>query len=310
MSLREKAREVKAAGEEARGDFTPTGAPLRAYKYWAQRSRNVPDKENFCHFWRVVVFWAPFMAFRNGLERLFSNAYFLGAVAVALLVAIVLAGITWGQFGTIALIVLAALYGIAGLVFGGIYASEKYDHDSWKPKPDGVDRWQWNGDIFQPEVEPVFKWVTLFTLPTSWLTFSIFSIGKRLGKDTVGLIFRGLAFTLGFGYIAFLLVIGFVQLGWWMLAVLGGIVGGLATLFGVVIGLGHLFENLRAYRKQKAAKRPAPTNDKLAEVKAPREPGKVSKFFSGIADFLVLAAQVVRVNKWKICPLVTIDDAK
>lgn len=32
-----------------------------------------------------------------------------------------------------------------------------------------------------------------------------------------------------------------------------------------------------------------------------------SKFMGGVGDFLVLIAQVIRVNKWKICPIVEID---
>ena len=32
--FRERAAEVKAAGEEARGDFTPNGVPKRMYQWW------------------------------------------------------------------------------------------------------------------------------------------------------------------------------------------------------------------------------------------------------------------------------------
>jgi hypothetical protein len=36
----------------------------------------------------------------------------------------------------------------------------------------------------------------------------------------------------------------------------------------------------------------------------------MAKIFSGIGDLVVLLAQVVRVKKWGICPLVEIDDER
>lgn len=318
MSLREKAREVKAAGEEARGDFTPTGAPKRLYKYWLDNAsrkstadlRNGTRKENFCHFWRVVVFWAPFLAFRRGVEALFSNPVFLSVLGVLAVVGIFLAGLTWTEFGAVVLIVLAILYGVAGLIFGGVYADEKWKRDKWKPYVD------WDGKVdpydTAPEIDPISKWGAILTLPASWFTFALVSIANRLDKDTKQLIANGfLALLLG-GMAVFLLIVGFVELGWAFLLVLGAIVLGFATLFGIVIGLGKFFGTLRAYNANKPVKvKPEPVvSDEPVTPKVKREPGRISKFFSGIADFLILAAQVVRVNKWKICPLVTIDDAK
>ena len=40
-----------------------------------------------------------------------------------------------------------------------------------------------------------------------------------------------------------------------------------------------------------------------------KEPGRLKKFFAGLGDFFVLAANVVRVKKWKICPLVEVPRA-
>jgi hypothetical protein len=38
-----------------------------------------------------------------------------------------------------------------------------------------------------------------------------------------------------------------------------------------------------------------------------REPGRTSRFFSGVLDFAILIGQAIRVKKWKICPIVKID---
>lgn len=60
--LRERAREIKEAGEAERGNRTPssTGWPMKFYRYWLEESNNLPpERENFCHYYRVVLFWAP-----------------------------------------------------------------------------------------------------------------------------------------------------------------------------------------------------------------------------------------------------------
>jgi len=39
-----------------------------------------------------------------------------------------------------------------------------------------------------------------------------------------------------------------------------------------------------------------------------REPGKVAKFFKSVGEFLMMFVQVIRVNKWKICPIVELEN--
>lgn len=283
MSLREKAQEVKAAGEAARGDFTPSGAPLRAYKYWAARSKNVPDRENFCHFWRVVVFWAPFMAFRRGVESMFSSPVFLGLVAAVCLVAIVLAGLTWTEFGAAALLVFVTIYACAGLVFGAVYADEKAKGRS--------ENW--------------LKWSTFATLPTSWASYSAMTVSNKLDRSTKRTVGNALLALIATAGLIAILVAGFADLGWSFLLVLLGFVLALAVFVAVIIALGNVAQSLRAYKYEKKAAAIDNDEDEPVEEKTP---GKVSQLLTSIADFLILAVQVVRVNKWKICPLVTIDE--
>lgn len=64
MTVRDKAEEIRQRGEAKRGNFSPepNSGPVKAYKYfYANSGTDEPDRENFCHFWRVVVIWAPLL---------------------------------------------------------------------------------------------------------------------------------------------------------------------------------------------------------------------------------------------------------
>jgi MFS family permease len=98
--------------------------------------------------------------------------------------------------------------------------------------------------------------------------------------------------------------------GWlntlWVVLTALGFVAGIVVLFIVLWTVGTYIEGKRALtrekQKQAAAVYIAETGD-LPPVK----PSRTSRFFSGLGDFLVLLVQVVRVKKWKICPIVEID---
>lgn len=48
-------------GAAERRDWNPeaNSAHYRVYKWWMKRSGKRPTRENFCHYWRVVLIWAP-----------------------------------------------------------------------------------------------------------------------------------------------------------------------------------------------------------------------------------------------------------
>lgn len=67
MDLSDKARDVVAEGTARRGEYDPEpgSVPYRLYQDYARRGGRVPTRENFCHFWRVVVIWAPLFWVRD-----------------------------------------------------------------------------------------------------------------------------------------------------------------------------------------------------------------------------------------------------
>jgi MFS family permease len=121
MNLREKAREIKAEGETTRGDYTPSGTPKKMYDYWLRHTKNPPEgRENFCHYGRVVLFWAPLMFVRNKVSDFVdSPAGFVTTVAVAVLAVLALV------FGPLVLIPNAwefyVIFGAAALMVGALF---------------------------------------------------------------------------------------------------------------------------------------------------------------------------------------------
>ena len=106
-NFRTKARDIKQAAEAERGNFQPTGAPLRLYNYWLERTNSKRgiavrlgvSRENFCHFWRVVAIWAPFMWFRQKADKVVTHPVFIIGFVLAAVAAVVFAGITFTEFG-------------------------------------------------------------------------------------------------------------------------------------------------------------------------------------------------------------------
>lgn len=63
--FKEKANEIYKDGVARRGHFSPDpdSAHLKAYLWWIENSQagEKPARENFCHYWRVVLIWTPLL---------------------------------------------------------------------------------------------------------------------------------------------------------------------------------------------------------------------------------------------------------
>lgn len=116
--LQEARKKRREKGEARRATFhpEPTGKPTQVYHWWASNGGNAPARENFCHYWRVIVFWAPLLwlsLWRERHARLLG--IILGVMAVAGLV------VTCAELKSVftgVLINLGALYTLCGLGIG------------------------------------------------------------------------------------------------------------------------------------------------------------------------------------------------
>lgn len=273
-NFRNKAREIKAAGEAERGNFTPSGVPKRMYQYWLRNTtsvhgRRVRDgrrKENFCHFWRVVAIWAPLMFLKGKAESFVTSK--TGAV---IMVASALAAIFFVVTSTIGLVdfligiglALALISAGVGLIVGLTWLKDN-----------------------RPKV-------------LEHLLFAILILGAL-------------------GFLTALVVdFGFIALAW-----VAAAIGALALAFFILMKISEWIAGRRAIAREKArvAEEEAWTrffNDEGPDPSKRPEPKPlpawmqaVGNFLTGIGDFVVLIGQVVRVNKWKICPMVEIPQEK
>lgn len=244
MDFSEKTEAVLAEGARQRGEYDPEpgSVPYRLYQDYVKRGGYVPIQENFCHFWRVVVFWAPMMWLRDKTVNTDGFKNFMRS--------------TVGRF------------------FKGL------------------------GKVIAFPFRLIGRGVRKVDS----------ALAAKYGNDTLESIFIGLLVLFIIGAFVALIIGGTSSLGWWFgFALLGAI----AVVVGISVGLEKLGEHLRAKRRAKQnaaweAKWKAIENGTYVEP-TKKEPGPVKRFFKNIADFVILFAQVVRVKKWKICPLVNIE---
>lgn len=308
-NLRAKAREIKAEGEAERGNFTPSGAPKRIYQRWLNNSnskkakaiRYGDRKENFCHFWRVVLIWAPLRAIGRFLERLLPVILVAAALfilALGVWAVIQEPAILW-QLPLLVVIGAYILLTLFGLICGVEWAVGTEVMENADLSTGGA--WRW------------VRWVTL----TPVIVFLLINAGALIGRalegkgSTVAKVLATLAAVaaLVFAYA----VNGVVGVG-----VLLGLVAAIAVgafVLGFVGGvLADYISGLRARREVATAEAWEEFYEKHGrypdETETRKPPGKVKRFFTGVADFVVFLAQIVRVKKWKICPVVDVETAE
>lgn len=261
--LRDKSNEVLAQGIDERGYWNPSGAPLNVYNwFYAQEEaatfKDRPERENFCHFWRVVVIWAPLMVLVNAIAWCFGSKV-KGTVTLIVLAAIILAMgplLTWW---------------IPGIIFGAIAVAAAC-----------------------ALVAHLFDKIE-------------FSFSEK-AKDRLESIVFGLIVTFAVGAIAGLIISFGVSEGWltvllFALGSLGVVIVGVAIVGGISIAFDYFRTKRQVARSNRI--REAIREGIPLEV---AEDTKAKRFWRGVGDFLVLIAQIVKVNKWKICPIVTIDN--
>ena len=306
-----KAAEVRKQGALNRGEFQPTGKPKDVYLFWLRHQKYPPTMENFCHFWRVVAVWAPLLWLRLQFKALggflASKAATSGGVIAGLLVVIgvliTLAITVDAAFVYVPLTIIALVYATLGVVAGFI-ANSEYDSLA---------------EMRADEDETETAMVNLWTLPISWPAYHVARFLHAVPQKVWDVLLLGIAGVAGIalvGLIGTLLFLGAGEFGWMLLVAIVAVVAGIAGLFGLL----YLFFIARDAFLQRRDRKEAEYEAKVAsgEIK-PKEPvqnvqwvpgpflSKIIGFLVGVKDFAVLAFNVVRVNKWKICPIVKIE---
>lgn len=301
-NLREKAREIKAAGVAERGNFQPHGAPLKAYKYWASETKpsRVPKRENFCHFWRVVAIWAPIMFLKNTLLD-FADTVVGKVVISALLLSLLTIG---GVMSRSVLVFILTVIGVALVIYGILVGGVMSMDEEWTNKKEKI----------------LITTSFYVLLPISGPVFGSFWLAKKIKASWNAKVERIAQYVVV--SLMALILIGFITLlvvfnGFIALLILLGVLAAASVfvlaLFFIVSYISDYISGRRALKREAAYDAEEKYYEEFgyypSEAKIePREPGIFSKFFTGIGDFIVFVAQIVRVKKWKICPIVDITE--
>ena len=134
MGLRGRAEAVRMDGDLNRKRKSLADMPLqKVYRWWQQQSGNQHmAQDNLCHYFRVVMIWAP-------LRALLIVLKYVGMVVICLAIvgaigALIIAGFRWWQ---VTLMVLAGLATAAYIVFAFRVASNMF----YDVNMDFGDRW-------------------------------------------------------------------------------------------------------------------------------------------------------------------------
>jgi hypothetical protein len=297
VSLKEKTEEVVAEGEANRGVRTPTGVPKRIYDYWLRESNSTKAsairsgyrKENFCHYWRVVAIWAPLMFLKHKTETLFENRAFqiaLVVLAVMLVVGLSLKyhsvlialGLVVGGAVALAWLLLAGLAGIVSAEDGFNQSFEDepvHQRIGWALAP--VAGLFYLGTKAVQKITPLAK---QHPKSFSWTLAALVTLGLAVLNFALGGVTAVAAYALTLA-----VIYGIYRLGLW--------------------GFPLLSDKIESAHDKRVAERVA-YFEEHGEYPT-REPGRIVRFFQAVGEFIVFVAQVIRVKKWKICPLVDIN---
>lgn len=305
MSFRDKAREIREAGEAQRGNFEPSGKPKEMYQYWLNNSDSLDAKalrrgekrENFCHFWRVVAIWAPLLYLGRALQRAASHDTFWGVFGALGLILVSAGSIVSSNFRLATLVGLGIIVGLAMLLCSCWAVEILHRRIAEKPSNSGLSRKQENVVIgLGVPFFPVGVLAYLFVCGIDALV--------KAGPVAFATVFIVLMYTI-------VSVPTFLDFGWTGLAWLYGgslalvLAIGLAVMIGIKIST--YIEGSRALREQSEQEEDHSDDHGFVYEAKPKKQGG---FWRGVGDFLILLAQVARVNKWKICPIVQVDNER
>lgn len=304
MSLRTKAAEVKERGVQQRGNWTPPETAKKIYDYWLKESNSTKSheiwsgkrKENFCHFWRCVAIWGPLFFLGNVIMDV--GPWILGILGgVALVVAIIALVTIPGAWLMTLLgvgIASAAVLNVIGLCAGISLALTPEQRKA--------------ADLFQ-ETKPALIFAAT-GLPASIAGYGLAWLVKGALKLSEtkqgGITLAALGGASVYGLIALFWGGQVMAFSLGLTAVAAAFVGG--AIF-TCVHLSDYVQGRRALAKEKAYSQYA-DSDQPAPTKY-RPPSKfklgMKRFFRTLGDVVVFVAQVVRVKKWGVCPLVEID---
>jgi hypothetical protein len=304
MNLRSKTKQVLEKGEAERRSVDPVEGtlPVKLYNYWASRTpSDVPERENFCHYWRVILFWAPMYFLGEKFLNFVSTTYGTVIMFLSILLSLALVFTTSSSITFAFLFIGLLLSGVVGIVSAMFLLDRKYSKSPI---------------LSEDEVQYARKGAVLGfvgsipTLAVFYFVRGLMLVSRKIPKPSKRVVKYAERSVLTFCLIALTLVLGlgiyelFIGIGWWTVAVILGVPA-------AILGFGtFLMRAEEKHDKQRRAEQEARWEyfDIHGEFPTPpaKKPGTLKKIYHGFLDLVVFVFQVIRTKKWKICPYVDV----
>jgi hypothetical protein len=253
----------------------------------------------------VVLFWALFMKFRKSFARGFNAVADVVSSTPFLVVAgtFVAIAYVWALFTTelvlgltlgVLVSTLMIASGLAGWVMGWFGTS--YEDME-------IEDTKWARPIIMIVAVVGLAGIPVFLISRlvknwkhEWTEFF-----EKVGPTMVlasGVVFLGLLLTwLG------------METAWYVpVVVVASVIGAGFGLYAIARVLAYARDRVVAFNDAEYEKYEQGLRDGTIQPRAEKQgPGRVKRFFYALNDFFTLIGQAIRVNKWKICPTVSID---
>jgi hypothetical protein len=335
--LRQRAVEVRAEGAARRQIRNPSAdsPAYQRYAWWLARTGTVIQRENFCHYWRVALIWAPLRKLADKLAFLVRPlAYLVTSLLAALVVALATYGVYeffqadggfWHKLGKAVLVLLGLAWFVGGfllaiMVLVPLMPDATASPSTAQPPSRRTKVLAGTGVLLTLPVFLAVGLLLVLFLAVEW------AAEKRIVPRAIN--------WLGTAHFADSKWFGWVRPAYAFPAVLVGlsvvytwarwsllVVVGLAVIASLLLGLAYLADQRKERDAQRREERYqyylAHPKARCAPAKptVPRQPGRFDHFLdavalrfnnalNGVVDFLALVWSIVLVKKWGVCPYV------
>lgn len=130
--IKEMAREVARKGEDSRGTLIAQGKPRQIYEWWLRHTKPKYKKVGLCSYFWIVVLWAPLLATRLALAKVFKDGQFWLCMSLASAAILICIGIAYpGQIGIVLVWIIACIAAFVGFILGIISADYLQDKSGY-----------------------------------------------------------------------------------------------------------------------------------------------------------------------------------
>lgn len=333
--LRNRASAIRELGGQSRRSWDPDPQSWHysVYVKWQEITDHQPERENFCHYWRVALIWGPLALLKQRAGKAWEHRWVQNSVGITFLLVVLGAlGYVISLFPDVVLAIVLVVAAAAYLIFAVLttvqVATELFDNEDEKTRKNA---WPWlHKQEFGIKCLFAFLSVPVIVALTAIATVLIGFFGflawafddKDFGSTLLNFFLEvhppvrwlrwlrpWLIIPIGIGISAVYskAMLHFVEF-------IGVLVGIVAVIVIVVLFFSWLADVLRRNSQVKASTRSSTGSVASLSFDTAPQPVKRSaptkrrrRPLRAIGDFFALLWSIVVTRKWKVCPIVNIS---